>query len=138
MALTPNTGGKKLHLYTVDSSTAHNNNKSCVQLPTSANNMALPALLVCTVLSAGQQLINISCPLDPQQQTHCTLLLQANGTDRRKDTVPLHRPCSVHYTNTTIMPLRTGNKGGSVAEWLACWTQAQKGLDTNRSRDAVG
>jgi len=26
--------------------------------------------------------------------------------------------------------------GGSVAEWLACWTQAQKGLGSNRSRDA--
>jgi len=24
-----------------------------------------------------------------------------------------------------------------VAEWLACWTQAQKGLGSNRSRDAV-
>ena len=28
--------------------------------------------------------------------------------------------------------------GGSVAEWLACWTQAQKGLGSNRSCDAVG
>jgi len=27
---------------------------------------------------------------------------------------------------------------GSVAEWLACWTPAQKGLGSNRSRDAVG
>ena len=25
-----------------------------------------------------------------------------------------------------------------VAEWLACWTQAQKGLGSNHSRDAVG
>jgi len=29
-------------------------------------------------------------------------------------------------------------KGGSVAEWLACWTKAQKGPGSNRSRDAVG
>ena len=29
-------------------------------------------------------------------------------------------------------------KGGSVAEWLACWTQTQKGPGLNRSRDAVG
>ena len=29
------------------------------------------------------------------------------------------------------------NLGGSVAEWLACWTQAQKGLGSNRSHDAV-
>ena len=28
--------------------------------------------------------------------------------------------------------------GGSVAEWLACWTQAQKGLGSNRGRVAVG
>jgi len=26
---------------------------------------------------------------------------------------------------------------GLLAEWLACWTQAQKGLGSNRSRDAV-
>ena len=29
-------------------------------------------------------------------------------------------------------------EGGSVAEWLAFWTQAQKGPGSNRSRDAVG
>ena len=28
--------------------------------------------------------------------------------------------------------------GGSVAEWLACWTRAQKSPGSNRSRDAVG
>jgi len=27
---------------------------------------------------------------------------------------------------------------GSVAEWLACCTQAQDGPGSNRSRDAVG
>jgi len=30
------------------------------------------------------------------------------------------------------------HEGGSVAEWLACWTQAQKGPGSVRSRDAVG
>ena len=34
--------------------------------------------------------------------------------------------------------LLTHSLGGSVAECLACWTQAQKCLDSNRSRDAVG
>ena len=29
-------------------------------------------------------------------------------------------------------------RGGSVAEWLACCTQAQMGPGSNRSRDAVG
>jgi len=28
--------------------------------------------------------------------------------------------------------------GGSVAEWLACWTQAQKGLGSNRSHTLSG
>ena len=28
--------------------------------------------------------------------------------------------------------------GGSVTEWLACWTQAQNGPGSDRSRDAVG
>jgi len=31
-----------------------------------------------------------------------------------------------------------GARYSSVAEWLACWTQAQKGPGSNRSRDAVG
>ena len=29
-------------------------------------------------------------------------------------------------------------RGGLVAEWLVCWTQVQKGMGSNRSRDAVG
>ena len=31
-----------------------------------------------------------------------------------------------------------GNMGGSVADWLACWSQAQKGQGSNRSHDSVG
>jgi len=43
----------------------------------------------------------------------------------------------------TLLPLRrefaeSSAYGGSVAEWLACWTQAQKGQGVNRSREAVG
>jgi len=34
--------------------------------------------------------------------------------------------------------INSNSEGGSVADWLACWTQAQKGLGSNRSRDAVG
>jgi len=29
-------------------------------------------------------------------------------------------------------------KGGSVAEWIACWTREQQGPGSNHSRDAVG
>jgi len=32
----------------------------------------------------------------------------------------------------------SGGRGGSVAEWLAWWTQAQKDPGSNRSPDAVG
>ena len=34
--------------------------------------------------------------------------------------------------------LSSSCRSGSVAEWVACWTQAQKGPGSNRSRDAVG
>ena len=37
-----------------------------------------------------------------------------------------------------ICSLYTNLEGGWVAEWLACWTQAQKGPGSNRNRDAVG
>jgi len=36
----------------------------------------------------------------------------------------------VHVTDDDI-------PGGSVAEWLACWTPAQKGPGSNHSLDAV-
>jgi len=34
--------------------------------------------------------------------------------------------------------LHMPDEDGSVAEWLACRTQARKGMGSNRSRDAVG
>ena len=46
-------------------------------------------------------------------------------------TINLTENC--HFDTTTVLFYR----GGSVAEWLACWTQAQKGPGSNRSRDAV-
>jgi len=42
----------------------------------------------------------------------------------------------VRYTNTLTYLLTYLN--GSIAECLACWTQAQYGLGSNRGRDAVG
>ena len=36
-----------------------------------------------------------------------------------------------------ILPSCVAKWGGSVAEWFACWTQEQKSLGSNRSRDAV-
>jgi len=37
-----------------------------------------------------------------------------------------------------ILTAYMSTMGDSVAEWLACWTQAQKGPGSNRNRDAVG
>ena len=36
--------------------------------------------------------------------------------------------------------MAVASAGGSVAEWLACWTQAKReeGPGSNHSRDAVG
>ena len=56
---------------------------------------------------------------------------------------------SLHYILSTLLSdlralhimncaLIDNSSGGSVAEWLACWTQAQKGLGSNHSHDAVG
>jgi len=44
------------------------------------------------------------------------------------------------FTNHQIQvpSTRTTTATGSVAEWLACWAQAQKGPGSNRNRDAVG
>ena len=50
-----------------------------------------------------------------------------------------------HFSPLFLLPLlsrrdrhcTSGFRGGSVVEWLACWTQAQKGPGSNRSRDAV-
>jgi len=40
---------------------------------------------------------------------------------------------------TEKWPFKAGGSiGGLVAEWLACWTQVQKGLGSNGSCDAVG
>jgi len=33
--------------------------------------------------------------------------------------------------------MQSQQRRGSVAEWLSCWTQAQKGLGSNHSRNAV-
>jgi len=44
-------------------------------------------------------------------------------------------PALVIIIAATNMRLRLG---GSVAKWLACWTQAQKVPGSNCSRDAVG
>ena len=48
------------------------------------------------------------------------------------------RRFSLQLSSSLTDSIISCGSGGSVAEWLACWTQAQKGLGSNRSRDAVG
>ena len=49
-------------------------------------------------------------------------------------------PVSYRLTQVVLekRPLNGCSSSGSVAKWLTCWTQAQKGPGSNRSRDAVG
>jgi len=42
------------------------------------------------------------------------------------------------YIRYVLLSSWSFEMGGSVAEWLACWTQVQYGPGSNRSRDAVG
>jgi len=72
----------------------------------------------------------------------------ARGKKLRKSQLCLFVASKVKRWDTTVDKLDQRSvrnienllllRGGSVAEWLACWTQAQKGLGSNRSRDAVG
>jgi len=63
----------------------------CVQLSTYTDNVAVPTFAHCTLLLL--KLIDISCPLGPQQQT-------SHEWDRQTDTVPFHTPCSAYYVDS--------------------------------------
>ena len=104
-----------------------------MQLPRSAVNapplaFAAERRAVAPLLVGTQRLplsIDISRPYGAQQQTHRMPRLRwYDGTDRQTDARSFHNGIIAY--------------GGSVAEWLACWTQAQKGSGSNRSRYAVG
>jgi len=45
---------------------------------------------------------------------------------------------TVHIVVSKIFPVYVVKGAGSVAEWLPCWSQAQKGPGSNRSRNTVG
>ena len=47
-------------------------------------------------------------------------------------------PFSMSTAFLVILVWSLTSVGGSVAEWLACWTRSQKDPGSNRSRDAVG
>jgi len=55
------------------------------------------------------------------------LLTYTDGHDRDHTRPPSRHTCCTGITHT--------QQRGSAAEWLACWTQAQKGPSSDRSRD---
>ena len=55
--------------------------------------------------------------------------MQLNSRNKKKQGQKASTSFFIVYVHT---------RGGSVAEWLVCWTQAQKGQGSNRSREAVG
>ena len=67
----------------------------------------------------------------PQRHRHLPVFRRLRPRSR-PDTLPRSPTSSF---SSSCLPY---HKGGSVAERLACWTQAQKGPGSNRSRDAVG
>ena len=88
---------------------------------------------------------------DKQRNRHTFTILRM--TMRMGFQMGMEIPCESHWEwervgmyvawngNNSYSPWEKSHgfvKGGSVAESLACWTQAQKGLGSNRSRDAVG
>jgi len=95
---------------------------------------AAPLLLI-----AGRAAVDRS-PAESGAQQQTRISVECCGqvkeqTDRRTDTRPIHRPCSAYCESSVSVELIASCP---VAEWLACWTQAQKGLGSNHSRDAVG
>jgi len=68
-----------------------------------------------------------------------TVVSRVKPVDVRKEVIQQfgYVVVGVYFTFGLIWWSKHG-MGGSIAEWLACWTQAQKGPGSNRSRDAVG
>jgi len=56
----------------------------------------------------------------------------SNNSAELENVKNVHRDLSLFW----VKLFQTASK--PVAEWLACWTQAQKGPGSNRSRAAVG
>jgi len=80
----------------------------CVRLPTTANNVALPAfaaarLLLTAGLAAIDRHLLPAEPIaanPPQQRAKAGRDRQTGQTDRRTDARQLHRPCCVYYARS--------------------------------------
>jgi len=91
------------------------NEQVCVQLPTSADNVALLAFPA--EAPAVQQSIDISWPPGPQQQTR-----RNDGTDRQTDARQFHKPCphTMRAVSTGGRVPLTGNESAPI-HLAQCW-----------------
>jgi len=67
---------------------------------------------------------------------HSSICCMAKTATDSQVSQPLNIVATIHRVRASLNHGRL-LEGGSVAEWLACWTRAQKGPGSNRSRDAV-
>ena len=100
---------------------------------TPAKNCPFPWGIRVSTEAIGPTRVSICTEISSKAAGRSTSVTHANSDDARQ-------PVDIELT---FIPVRhkvsiIHSLGGSVAEWLACWTQAQYGLGSNRSRDAVG
>ena len=116
-----------------------NQQQVCVQPPPAAVKVSLPAFAAERQQHGTRSCRSISpaCWAPSSKPTaRCCCCRSTGQTDGR--TCGRYIDPARHTTRQHIVVLVFTVRGGSVAEWLACWTQAQKGPGSNRSRDAVG
>ena len=77
---------------------------------------------------------NRSCQRRAKQKASLEVAPTTSGAKKSN----MQQPSRGTWLGRAIVSTTRHWGGGSVAEWLACWTQAQKGPGSNRSCDAVG
>ena len=78
-----------------------------------------------------KKLINVA-------NVYYTYAIHSSNRPTRRSVLGLSSRTTLSLINRKKIIYKYAKKGGSVAEWLACRNQAQKGLGSNRSRVAVG
>jgi len=110
-------------------------------LPTSDGHVDTGNLFCATLCVCYHQCVNCSgaCHLRCHQTTATRFTtLYPEHSQYTKNQLRLERHHRHHSWSLELIFIGSLAMGGSVAEWLACCTQAQKGLGSNRSRDIVG
>jgi len=103
--------------------------------------LALTSIYICICLSV--------CQVSGEKVSRISLVdlagserAQKSGAvgERLKEGSNINKSVNLHSLalHTYLFAASSFITGGSVAEWLACWTQVQKGPSSNCSRDAVG